>query len=689
MSTKGMGTSTSADASRWAGALQRLRHLPRDARDTLFQLLLIGWTIAPHLLHLPMWCAGMVALMLAWRARLALAGGKLPSRWTVVALLVLAAGLTLWSQRTLLGKDAGVTMLVVLLALKTLELRARRDALVIFFLGFFLVLTHFLYSQSLGTGLWMLVSVWGLLTALVLAHMPVGRPSLARAGGLAARAAALGVPLMLVLFVLFPRMGPLWGLPQDAAGRTGLSGSMRLGGMAEIANDDSVAMRVRFFGPVPPAEQLYFRGPVLSTFNGRDWTRLAPSFPVALRPRADLQVRGAPLRYEVTLEPSRLPLLPLLEATPDLPGAAPKIDNWLLTLRPDLQWQVDRPVGERIRVEASAYLDHSHGPKQDVVGLRDLVALPPGYNPRMLTWANALRNSPALRDADATALANAVLKHIREGGYSYTLEPGTYGDDVVDEFWFDRKLGFCEHYAASFVVAMRAMDVPARVVTGYMGTDYAPVDGYWIVRQSNAHAWAEYWQAGRGWIRVDPTSAVAPERVQRGRSLQPDPGLVGGAMRTLSPELAARLRAGWEVVNNRWNQWVLNYSRGQQFDLLRSLGWRQPNWQDLATALILLLCGASLAGAAWAWWDRRRQDPWLRLQQRVQDRLQALGVSVGPQHPPRARAARVREALGPRGEPVAQALESLDRWRYSGEGPGLTLAGWWANFRRAVGSAGG
>jgi len=670
------------------GGLQRLRHLPREARDTLFQLALIGWTIAPHLLHLPAWCTALVLAMLGWRGRLALRGGALPSRWAVLALLALAAGLTLWSERTLLGKEAGVTMLVVLLALKTLELRARRDALVIFFLGFFLVLTHFLYSQSLGTGLWMLVSVWGLLTALVLAHMPVGRPTLAQAGGTAARAAALGLPLMVVLFLLFPRIGPLWGLPQDAQGRTGLSGSMRMGAMAEIANDDSVALRVRFFGTPPAPEQMYFRGPVLSRFDGREWTRLRPSFPVALRPRAELEVRGTALRYELTLEASRLPLLPLLEATPDLPDTAPRIDGWLLTLRPDLQWQTDRPVAERLRVQASAYLDHRHGPREDVVGLRDLVELPPGVNPRMLGWASALRNSPGLRSADTPALVQAVLDHIRQGEYSYTLAPGDYGEDAVDEFWFERKLGFCEHYAAAFVVALRAMDIPARVVTGYMGSDFAPVDGYWIVRNSNAHAWAEYWQAGRGWVRVDPTAAVAPERVQRGQGLAVDPGLVGGAMRTLSPEMAARLRAAWEAVNNRWNQWVLNYSRGQQFDLLRQLGWRSPSWQDLASTLILLLCAAALAGAGWAWWDRHRQDPWLRLQQRVQASLASLGVDVGPQHDPRTRAARVRAELGAGGEALARSLEALDRWRYAGAAtgaaPGPGLHGWWVAFRGLV-----
>ena len=660
-------------------------HLPRETRDTLFHLGVIAWVIAPHTLHLPLWCGAMAALLLLWRARLALTGGALPGRWVVVGLLVLAAAGTWWGERTLLGKEAGITLLVVLMALKTLELRARRDALVVFFLGFFLVLTHFLYSQSLLTGIWLLVAVWGLLTALTLAHMPVGRPPLWRAGAVSARAAALGVPLMVLLFVLFPRIGPLWGLPNDAQGRTGLSGSMRLGGVASIAEDDSIALRLRFEGRAPDPEQMYFRGPVLAAFDGREWTRGRSAFPDSMRPQLDLVVRGQALRYEMTLEPSRLPLLPLLEMTPNRADTAPQLPGWLPRQRADGQWQLDRPLHERVRVQATSYMAHSHGPRENIVGLRDFVDLPPGANPRTLEWAAALRNRPDLANADAGGLAQAVLRHIRSGGYTYTLEPGPYQDNAIDEFWLDRKLGFCEHFASAFVVVMRALDVPARIVTGYQGTDPEPQDGWYVVRQRNAHAWAEIWVEGQGWQRVDPTSAVAPERVQRGRSLAPAPGFVAGAVNALDPALATRLRNAWEGLNNRWNQWVLNYSRSQQFNLLRDLGFETPSWQDLAQVLGLLTgCGA-LAGAVWAWWDRRRQDPWLRLQRRVQQRLQALGVDVQPHHGPRERAARLRGALGEAGVAAAALLDGLDRERYAGSGratpPGRA---WWRRFDTAL-----
>ncbi|MBL8342995.1 MAG: DUF3488 domain-containing transglutaminase family protein [Rubrivivax sp.] len=659
--------------------------MPRETRDTLVVLAIIAFTVAPHVDHLAPWCGVLVAGVLVWRARLALSGAAMPGRWVMWGLLLLTAGLTFWTERTLLGREAGVTLLVALLALKTLELRARRDALVVFFLGFFLVLTQFLYSQSLFTGLWMLLALWALLAALVLAHMPVGRPSLARAAAVAARATVLGLPLMALLFVLFPRIGPLWGLPQDAAGKTGLSGTLRLGGVAEVANDDTVAFRIRFDGVPPPARQLYFRGPVLATTDGREWTRLVPTVAPLQRTRAELVTRGEPLPYEMTLEPGRLPVVPLLEATPERGGYAPRADGWLFGLRPDLQWQADRPITERLRLQATAYLDFGHGPLEPINGLRDFMHLPAAAHPRTRRWAAELRERPELQRVDATALTQAVLQHIRTAGFTYTLEPGSYEGDAIDQFWFDRRLGFCEHFAAAYVVVMRALDVPARIVTGYQGVDLEPQDGWWVVRQRNAHAWAEYWQAGRGWVRVDPTAAVSPERVQAGRSLTPAPGLVAGALRTLDPALAQRLRNAWEVVNYRWNLWVLSYSRAQQFDFMRALGFTAPSWQDLATLLVGTLCALTLAGAAWAWYDRHRQDPWMRLTRQVQQRLAALGVAVQPHEPPRTRAQRVRERLGTAGEAVAAQLEALDRLRYAEQAAARELARrWWPQFRAAA-----
>jgi protein-glutamine gamma-glutamyltransferase len=674
---------------RWPG----WSHLPRDARDALFLLAVISWTIAPHFLHLPAWCLALTAVVVLWRARLAVANAALPGRWPLVGVLLLAAGLTFMTHRTLLGKDAGITMLVVLMVLKTLELRARRDALVVFFLGFFIVLTNFLYAQTLGVALAMLVSVWGLLTALVLAHMPVGRPPIARAGAVAARAALLGAPIMLVLFLLFPRIAPLWAVPQDTLAKTGLSGSLRMGGIAELALDDSVAMRVRFEGTTPNPDRLYWRGPALGRFDGVEWQRVEPASVRAFTRGPELEVRGPAIRYEMTLEPNRLPLLPLLEATPATPGDRPTLDAASLRtfLRSDLEWMTQRPVTERLRFSARAYLDHRHGPRvEERFNLAPYLELPPGFNPRTLEWAAALRRDPRHAEASPEQLVQAVMNHIR-AGFTYTLTPGGYGDEdgrhAIDEFWLDRRQGFCEHFSTAFVVVMRALDVPARIVTGYQGIDPEPQDGWSIVRNSHAHAWAEVWIEGRGWVRVDPTAAVAPERIVRSRALRPQAGPVTSVLQAVNPELMARLRANWERLNNRWNQWVLNYSRTDQFDLLERLGWRSPDWTDLAKLLVVLLSLGALAGAAWAWWDRRRRDPWQRQAQRIARALARLGIASTPADAPRALAVRVRGVLGPRGAALAHQLEALEALRYGRAALARPSRAWWRHFRDALASA--
>jgi len=650
------------------------RHWPRETRDTLFLLAVIAWTVLPHASRLPLWCTLMSAAMLLWRAQLALRGAALPSRWLLAAVLALAVVLTVVTHRTITGKEAGVTLLVLLVAMKMLELRARRDALVVFFLGFFLVLTHFLQSQSLAIAAAMLVSVWGLLTALVLAHMPVGQPSLRQAGSLAARFALLGAPIMVVLFMLFPRVGPLWGVPQDGGAKTGLSGTMVLGLFGELANDDSIAMRLRVVsGTLPPPQQLYFRGPVLDHFDGRSWTALPNSFPPALRPRAELRTAGEPVELEVTLEPVKLAMLPTLEATP----ALPPIDGLQPSLRDDLHWSLPRPLTERVSYTARAWPSFEHGPKDFIVGLQDYTELPPGRNPRTLQWASDLRRKPGYAEADAATLAQALLAHIRTEPFSYTLTPGSYGDDgrdnIVDEFWLDRRAGYCEHFAAAFVVVLRALDVPARVVTGYQGVERNPIDGSLVVRQSHAHAWAEYWQSGQGWVRADPTAAVAPERIDRSQPLRPARGFVANAFDGVAPDALLRLRDAWEATNHLWNRWVLNYSRTSQFELLKRLGFEQPDWRDLASVLIALVVTTSLFGALWAWREQHRADPWLRAYARVRKVADALGFAAGSTVPPRTLAGQLLARHGVQAEAAVARLHRLEAHRYAPAAAGTRL----------------
>jgi transglutaminase-like putative cysteine protease len=649
-------------------ALKSLQSLPRDTRDTLFLLAVIAWVVAMQIGHIPWWCTALTAGVLAWRTVLALKGLPLPSWAWRMGLLALTLGATWVTHRTLLGRDAGVTLIVVLLALKTLELRARRDAFVVFFLAFFTLLTHFFYSQSLLTAAGILIALLGLLTALVNAHMPVGRPPLAQAARIAGGMALLGAPIMLVLFMLFPRMAPLWGLPNDGmTGRSGLSGQMRVGQIAELVLDDSIALRVRFDGEPPPQRDLYFRGPVLTDFDGVEWRPLRSGFPAHMELQANLQVSGEPVRYEVTMEPHQRPWLFLLEAA----ASAPQLPNTQAFMTPELQWLTRRPMNELVRYRAESHPVFQHGPLTTAVALQDQIELPAGYNPRTLMLAQQLRREVGAGPAFSEALVNAALQRLRTGGYTYTLEPGVYGANTADEFWFDKRQGFCEHIASSFVILMRALDIPARIVTGYQGGELNAVDGFWTVRQRDAHAWAEVWLQGQGWVRVDPTSAVAPGRTGSLERLRAPEGALAGAIRTLNPNLSAQLRAVWDAVNNRWNQWVLNYTQGKQLDLLKNLGFKSPSWTDLAYVLIGVVVLVSLAGAAWTLWERQQHDPWLRLLQRARQRLHKLGLSNAGNLPPRALAQEARQRFGdtPFSQSVTQWLLKLESHRYSRESP--------------------
>ncbi len=642
--------------------VHRLTTLPREARDTLFLLLVIGWVLLPQTPNLPLWCSLLTAVVLAWRGRLAWQGKPLPGRWWLIGMLALTIGATLFTHRTLVGRDAGITLIVVLLALKTLELRAKRDAFVVFFLGFFTMLTNFLSSQSLPTAVAMLVGLMGLLTALVNAHMPVGKPPLRQAAAVAGRMVLLGAPIMAVLFALFPRIAPLWGMPGDnLVGRTGLSATMRVGAMASLAVDDGIALRVRFEGNRPPAHQLYFRGPVLTYFDGTEW-RPSSAYPSRVgATQARLVTQGDAYRYEVTLEAHQRPWIMVLDAT----STAPEVPGHDVAMTSELQWLSTQPVMGLLRYTAQSHPEFRYGPTQASAQPRYAVELPPSFNPRTLQLGAQLRATPALANADATTVSDAILSRLSTGQYSYTLDPGVYGTHSADEFWFDRKEGFCEHIAAAYVVLMRAMDVPARIVTGYQGGELNGVDGYWVVRQSDAHAWAEYWQEGLGWVRVDPTGAIAPSRVGSLTRLAPQRSAVAAALGNMSPTLAANLRAAWDAMNNSWNQWVLNYSKSSQLNLLKNLGFEAPSWTELGYVLSGVLACVSAVAGVWALWERRQHDPWLKLLERARQRARRLGLDVADQTPPRELAHALLARHGQDAQPIAHWLLRLERLRYA------------------------
>lgn len=614
--------------------------LSREGRDTLWLLGVLALSIYPHAGHMPWWCIGGVTVALLWRAQIALHDGKLPPRWVLMLALVAAIGLTVLTFKSIFGREAGVTLVSVLAGLKTLELRARRDAFVITSLGFFLILTQFLFSQSILTALMMTGVFWGLLTSLVLAQRPLYRPTIWSAAQTAGKTMLFGVPTMLVLYLLFPRIGPLWTAPGDAQAGIGLSDQLTLGHVAELAMDDSIAMRLKFDGPPPPANMLYFRGPVLERFDGKSWQSnrdARPKYNTTATPTPSEAIRpaGPSLTYQMTLEPNKLREVPILEGTVVLHALG--TGSTIQLEQTGISWVADKPLSDRTQWQGTAWLATQSGPQNFTPELQALLELPARRNPKTLTWARQFQAAQGAHQLSPSHLAAAVMQHIRSQDYVYTLAPGDTGLDatgqpdphLIDRFWMDRRTGFCEHFATAFVVVMRAMGVPARVITGYQGMERNPVDGLYVVRNNHAHAWAEYWQAEVGWVRADPTAAVSPDRIQNNRPLtRPRQGLAAALPQMDTPWLK-QARAFLEASNHRWNIWVLEYSRSKQMELLSQLGWDSPDWMSLIRLGASLMAILSGLGIVWLWWTRPRTKVthWHRQLTRIHRGLTRLGLT--------------------------------------------------------------
>lgn len=610
----------------------------RERRDTLFLMGATLLAVAPHLIHLPWWTALGFLVLFFWRLGLVMSGRWLPRdsvRWFAAAACTAAV---LAHYKTLLGRDPGVALLVLFLGLKLMEMRVRRDLFVVTFLCFFLLLTSFFYSQTMLTGALTLLAVLGLLTTMLTMQYGANEQPVSRrvrtAGGLLLQA----LPIAALFFVLFPRVqGPLWGLPDDAhAGGTGLSESMRPGQISELSQSDDIAFRVRFDDTPPLPERMYWRGPTFGQFDGAVWSPMRK--PLAPVPLPSIQGEGSTLvRYTVTLEAHNRNWLFALEA----PVRIDRLPQGAALLMPDMLLQARERVVERLRYNVESTTGYTFGLNETPLSLQNWLALPPGFNPKTLELAARWRNE----EPDNAKLVDRALRMFNREAFHYTLKPPLLGRDSADDFLFRTRSGFCEHYASAFVVLMRALDIPARVVTGYQGGELNPVDGWWVVRQADAHAWAEVWLAGRGWTRVDPTAAIAPERIERGsRALQP-----AAVERPLGLDLPllADLRFNLDALSNAWNQWVLSYDHSRQMRLLAALGLGIDDWGQMIGVLALGMALMIGVVALITLRPRRPHDPVARAYHEFCLRLAAVGVTRAPHETSHRLLERAEHALDP------------------------------------------
>ena len=571
-------------------------------------LLSILMVIAPHADHLPLWISVLCAALLLWRTWLSYSGRPVPKRWLL--LLVTFAGTVgvTFNYHTLFGREAGVALLVMLATLKVMELRDARDAMVLVYLSCFIIITNFFYSQSIPTALYLLATLIVIVTTWV--HLQAQSIALKPRLRIAAVLLLQALPLTLILFILFPRVqGPLWGLPQDAYASTGLDDRMSPGSLSRLILSEAVAFRVTYNDRIPRRDQMYWRGPVLWVFDGHTWT---PGGPVnAIAP--NFTGIGQPVDYVVTLEPHNKRWLFALDVPEKLSVPSRLTDDFQLLSK--------EKIHARMRYAARSDLVYRANLQESELQLQRALQLPRQFDPRARQLAAEWRAG----SKDDAVIVRTALAYFNKQGFSYTLEPPPIGVNGIDDFLFTTKQGFCEHYASAFVFLMRAANIPARVVTGYLGGEFNDVGNYYIVRQSDAHAWAEVWLAGQGWVRIDPTGAIAPDRVERGLSASVSDNAILPFMERNPPQWMRNLRFNLDAIANQWNQWVLGYDNERQFAFLTRLGMESITWQKMA---LDMLSGLGIVIALFALFMLRHlfvrqtdrvQSAWLKLCRKLAD----------------------------------------------------------------------
>ncbi len=629
----------------------------------------LRWTLAaavlavlPHLLHLPAWISVLIFAIVVWRLLASYRRWPMPPRLLRLALAAAATVGVFLTFGRLNGLDAGSALILAMLAMKLLETDQARDLLVLVLISYFLLVVNFLYTQGIAALLYSLPVIW----LITIALLQVSGSRRALPPVMAARYSGLillqALPLMALLFLLFPRVpGPLWGLPARNEALSGLDDVMSPGTITRLSLSDEVVFTARFQGAAPAADELYWRGPVLHRFDGRSWRRGWRNYET----ESGYTISGNPWRYEITLEPHNRHWLFALDVPADLPrGTRMSFDFQLLSLQ---------PVTMLKRYALSSYRDHQLDPRPGPRLLEYALGLPDDKNPRTRAFARSL----LAQSSDNHDLVRRTLAQFTRQPFIYTLQPPELlGAHPVDRFLFETRAGFCEHFASAFTTLMRAAGVPARVVTGYLGGERNPLTGHLTIRQSDAHAWTEVWLDETGWQRVDPTAAVAPERVRTGlagamRAGEPVPGMFMRSNRWLN-----RVRFSFDALSGLWNEFILGYGPEAQNALLSRLGLRDADWRALTVLLVIGITAVSALLALFILRQRpaRSRDAAWKLYERFCRRLaRRAGLARRPEESPVRFASRCAAKRPDLAAPIASITDCYLQARYAPGDPAPAL----------------
>jgi transglutaminase-like putative cysteine protease len=642
-----------------------------DALDKKLQLLLfgvVGLAVLPHYQHISTLSFGFFTALLSWRVLGIWRPAWLPERYIVFLLLLLGIALLFAERQGILGRDAGSSLFITALGLKLMEMKKERDFYLIVYMTFIVAATQFLYEQSILFGAY-IGFVCCLLLALLIALNGLHR-NIVHALKLAGIIILQAAPLAAAMFILFPRLDPpKWmAVSSETKNRTGLSEVMEPGSISNLGLSDELVFRAQFDGPLPPPRQRYWRGPVMSTTDGKLWMQ-APNF--ERHPKRNPNVSGQPYRYTLLMEPQDKNWVFAL----DMPVGFPPP----LSRNANFQMITSETPGQRASYKLMSYPVYNTGPLT-LDEFRDSTQLPARPSVRVRDLVGRLHGY----ELPAPLFIQHLLDYFRRENFRYTLEPPKLDDNPIESFLFDTRAGFCSHYASAFVYLMRAARIPARVVTGYQGGETNEVGNFIQVRQADAHAWAEVWLENQGWVRYDPTAAIAPERIEYPLDvsrLSPGEKIFFDSDNREFKKIVSLFKQArwlWGTVDYRWRRWIINYNSLHQANFLSEFGIKDSKgmvyWLTAILTVMTLLLSVLML-----YQKRRKTDPALRIYARFCDKLAKKGLIKGAGEGAKDFAERIKTTLPQHADeidritgifinlrygrqPAPQDIKQLKRW---------------------------
>ncbi len=622
----------------------------------IFLLSSLGLIVLPHVYHLPMGVFGFFCFLLTWRFYGIWKPERLPSFPWIVFLIVCGMAILSLQHRGILGRDGGTSLFVIALGLKLMEIKTERDLYLINYLAFIVAASQFLFEQSILMAAYILFVCCVLLATLVYinSYKADTKVSLKKAAVIIAQA----IPMAIVVFILFPRVDPpKWLMFNDEhQKKTGLSDTMEPGSISDLGMSDELVFRVKFTGPIPPQRQRYWRGPVLTLTDGKKWTQARDlSYGRFLD---KVKFTGQAYRYTLLIEPQEKDWVFALDMPAEFSNPLEQNANYQITTTDDLRKRtefklVSNPNYNTGYLTKTEYRDARQLPSVPSEKIKQLIAQLHGY------------------DSPPTAFINNLLNHFRKEDFHYTLTPPLMETNPIETFLFETRSGFCSHYSAAFVYLLRAADIPARVVTGYQGGELNEVGDFLEIKQADAHAWAEVWLDKQGWVRFDPTAAVAPERVEKNidiNSLVPG-GVISyeqsGASKTAF-NLLKQARKFWSHVDYNWQRWVINYNNANQSRFMSSFGIKDMKtmvyWMMVIVGVITALLSVFL------FYQRpREKNRTLMVYNKFLKKLAKVGLIKGIGEGARDFADRIKPELPEQADIIEQVTVAFIKQYYGGK----------------------